>query len=379
MSKKIFIDESGGTTINDLERFYVTTAIIIDEDLEKAISDKVSELWNSLSYGRPLKSSSVGRNLNRRKKILNYINKLMLEYKINYYCMIIDKSTIPDGSPLNFKEIFYKFPHRLFYSKLLQNLSEYDVIIDKYGDDLFMERSTKYFEKEIDYFRSHKFDSSDNCSILHLADFIAGSYRRYFEGKDNKEAVEIINFPNIPFDIWPPVFLTNHRLPGNAEIDEQIASITLEAIQDFIEQNSDDESAPVRQQLIILNHLLYEFYKNPFHSTYRSELVGILKQYNFVITEQTLSNSILSKLRSKGIILMSTENGVKIPITINDINEWLNRVESQIVPYLKKVLLARSKIQMKAGIDILDYYKSPEMKLILNSLKKATRNIKQRT
>ncbi|MDP8204899.1 MAG: hypothetical protein P9L95_10250 [Candidatus Tenebribacter mawsonii] len=70
---------------------------------------------------------------------------------------------------------------------------------------------------------------------------------------------------------------------------------------------------------------------------------------------------------------MSTDNGVKIPVNIDDINEWLHRAESQTIPYLKKVLLARNKIQMKAGIDILDFYQSPEMKLILNSLKEAVR------
>ncbi len=369
MSKKIFIDESGGTTINSLERFYVITAIIIEDHLEDAISKIVSEYWSSLSSKNPVKSSSVGKNVRRRKKILSHINRIMNRYHFNYYCMIIDKSSIPINSPLNYKEVFYKNPHRQFYSKLLQNLYEYDVVIDQYGDELFMENSTKYFERELDCFKSHIFDSVENYSILHLSDFIAGSYRRCFEGKDNKDAIEIIGFPDIPFSVWPPVFLSKYQLSGNKEIDEQIASITLEAIQDFIENNSEIESESIQQQLIVLNHLLYEFYKNPNHSVFRNQIVEVLADNGFYISEQTLSNSILSTLRSKGIILMSTDSGVKIPVNIGDINEWLHRAESQTIPYLKKVLLARDKIQLKAGIDILDYYKSPEMKIILNSLK----------
>ncbi|MDP8268730.1 MAG: DUF3800 domain-containing protein [Candidatus Tenebribacter davisii] len=373
MSKKIFIDESGGTTINSFERFYVITAIIIDNHLEDDISTAVSEYWNSLSTKNTVKSSTIGSNITRRKQILSQIHQIMNNYNINYYSMIIDKSSILENSPLNFKKVFYKYPHRLFYTKLLKNLYEYDVVIDKYGDELFMETSTKCFERELDCFKSHIFGSDENYSILHLSDIIAGSYRRYFEKKDSKDAIEIIGFPDIPFDVWPPVFLTNHQLSGNEKIDEQIASITLEAIQEFIETNNEVESDSVRQQFITLNHLLYEFYKNPNHSVYRTHLVNVLADNGFQINEQSLSNSILSNLRSKGIILMSTEKGIKIPVNIDDINEWLHRAESQIIPYLKKVTLAREKIQLKSGIDILDYYQSPEMKIILNSLKKAVK------
>ena len=370
MSKIIFIDESGGTTINEFERFYVIAAIIAENNTISELSIKVREYWDSISNSTKVKSSSIGKNFNRRKEILSKINEIMEEFNCSYFCMIIDKKSIPNDSPLQFKRTFYKYPHKLFYNKLLTNLNEYEVIIDKYGDDEFMEGSNSYFNKELDCFKSHSFGTDEDYSLLHLADFIAGSYRRYFEEKDDDSGIEIINFPNAPFYVWPPVYLTRHKLPGTEEIDEQIASITLEAIQEFLETNDDDDSTSINQQKIVLNFLLYEFYKNPYHSVFRADLVNELATYGYKISEQTLSNSILSKLRGKGIILMSTESGVKIPVTIDDINEWLHRAESQTIPYLKKVLIARNKIQIKAGIDILEFYKSPEMKEILNLLKK---------
>ncbi|MDP8202563.1 MAG: DUF3800 domain-containing protein [Candidatus Tenebribacter burtonii] len=369
MSKKIFVDESGGTTINELERFYVIAAIIIDSEQEDLISSKARILWRRLSSGGNLKSNTVGKNVKRRIMILNEINQLMKEENFSYYCFIIDKKAIQPGSPLKFKRTFFKQPHKIFYSKLLMNLNDFDVIIDNHGSKEFMEGFIEYIQRHLDFFRTHQFASDQEYSLLHLSDFIAGSYRRVLEGLDEKETIHCIDYPNVPYDIWPPVFshLSSDFKP--TEFDEIITNISLKSIKQYIEENFEKEEKIIQQQIIVLEHLLYKFFIDPEIYIYRSELVSILYEKGFNMSEQTLSTNIIAPLRTKRVILISTENGIKIPYNAKDYFDWIKRVENQTIPYLKKLLIARDKIQLETGKDILDFYSNPEIKNVLNAIK----------
>lgn len=361
----IFIDESGVTTINQSEKYYVITAIIINPESQEKVENSVSKIVKGT------KSSKIGGNVKRRKLILKAIKSNMNAFNYSYYCLIVNKYRVYEDSGLQFKKSFYKYLHQKFFKDLLENLPYFNIIVDNYGGKEFMNGFKKYCSDKLNLYNSIEFGSPDEYPIIRVADLIAGSFRRAFQGDDSLDVLKEIDFPKYPFYIWPPSY--NDRILQLSSIDEDnyIAQISLDCVRDFINKNYNTDVYDKKLQIITLELFLYKFYENPNRYTTRSEIVRDLEKYGYSISEHTLSTNVISNLRNEGIILTSTDSGIKLPVSMADINAWLNRAEIQTIPYLKKIIKVRDKILLRTNskIDIFDFYKSIELNKIFKSLR----------
>ena len=75
-----------------------------------------------------------------------------------------------------------------------------------------------------------------------------------------------------------------------------------------------------------------------------------------VLSEEIVSRAILAPARDAGVLLCSTEKGVKIPYSSQDVADWMERISSQVVPYLRRLEKARSGILIASHneYDIVD-------------------------
>jgi hypothetical protein len=130
----------------------------------------------------------------------------------------------------------------------------------------------------------------------------------------------------------------------------------LTLINKHIDDNDNDD---LRCLAEAARYLISRYYRDPTEYVVKSEIMDHLKSYGYKFN----SREILSKLRKHELIISSTEHGVKIPYDAGDIHKWVDRVNSQIVPYLKKFEKARNEMLVASSnkYDIIDPKQFPEL------------------
>ena len=332
----IFIDESGTVDLpndNTLD-YYVIVAIIIPENDLEEYKTKSKEIINKYSKGGELKSSHLSNKKGRRFEIL-------LDIKNNrfpFYCLAINKSVIFKESGLRFKQTSYKYLHKLFYQRIRKSFFSMNVIIDNYGTDEFMAGFIKYINSDENLFTKIEYRKCKDEPILQISDIIAGTLRRIFMKEDPKELLAALNYPNIPIEEWPPSTLWYQEESNDlSKYDDLIRNYSLSQARTFLQSIDPCDDIELLSQSLTLRFLLQKFYIDPTKYIFRNEIIEYLKDEGIEISEQVLSTTILAKLRDEGLLLASTDKGIKIPYNTYDIKEWIDRSESQIVPYIKRI------------------------------------------
>ncbi|MBI9060260.1 MAG: DUF3800 domain-containing protein [Labilibaculum sp.] len=354
----IYVDESGTTNLveNQIQNdFYVISALLIAEtDLDK-YKQSADEIVAEFVGTGELKSSNVGGNINRRARILTAIK----EADFRYYCLVVDKNSIWNDSGLRYKEVFYKFLHRMFYTRIKQSFMGLNIVIDNYGNSEFMESFKTYLFDFNNLFNSVEFYPSTDIPLLQIADFIAGSVRRVYLKSDPISVLEIINYPSVPIEEWPPSFSRDidvDALADSEKFDEFIRQTAIDGAKYFIENNLGSEDEELNNQALALRFLLFNYFEDSNKYIYRAEIAKYISIItDTVYTEPNVSAKLISKIRDAGILLVSTDKGIKIPHSNEDMINWIKRVDSQIVPYLKRVENARNEllIESKNEFDIV--------------------------
>ncbi|MBI1932403.1 MAG: DUF3800 domain-containing protein [Ignavibacteriales bacterium] len=362
----IFVDESGTPKLSDnLENadYYVVVALLISDSLLENFKNSACEIKFNYAGSGELKSSSVGNNLSRRQKILQDIK----ESDFKYYCLVVNKSEVWRDSGLQHKKVFYKFLHRMIYSRIKRNFSGLSILADNYGDSEFMESFKSYLFGFNNLFDDINFEQSSKVPLLQIADFLSGSVRRIYEKDDPIELLELINYPNAPIEEWPPNFSRKSNfseLEGQDKFDEFIRSAALNSAKRFVESNLGSEKKELNEQALAVRYLLYRYFENSSEYVFRLEIAKYLNLVaNSNYSEQQISTNIISKVRESGVVIASTDKGVKIPFSYIDIFEWISRVDSQVTPYLKRVEYARDEFLLasKNEYDIIDHKVFPEL------------------
>ncbi len=357
----IIVDESGDSVLPahvNIRSIYTIVAILVDSDQIDEFRKRAKQIVLSNAGVGELKSSKIAGNLKRRKKILSEIAAA----KISFYCLVVDKQQIIKDSGLQYKPSFYKFLHRMFYSRLQRSLLGIDVISDPYGSTEFMASFINYIKSRCELFDSQKFISSSEEPLLQIADVIAGSIRRVYENVDPDTNLQLLGFPNIPIEEWPPNIVRYSDYPATKEelkYDNLIRRIALNVARDFVQDHIDAGDPEMRGLAEAARFLLYNYHIDPTQYVLKYTLIRHLKGIGVRNNPRTL----LSKLRDYDLIICATERGVKIPFDSQDIHMWVDRVNSQVVPYLKRLEKARNDflIATKNEYDIINQNVFPDL------------------
>lgn len=343
----VFVDESGDNILppdgDDTTAYYVICGLLVPEHNLDEAQQKASEIVQKHAPGGELKSSQIGNKTNRRQKIINDIS----EFNFSPFCLAINKNRIWKDSGLKWKPSSYKFLHNMFYTKIKKAHTGINVLADRYGRSEFMLSFQDYILDRSSLFDKFDFAPSPEVPLLQIADVIGGTVRRVFEGVDDISLLETLGYPSLPIEVWPPQSsgITSEAEPAENKHDKVVLTLALSKAREFVEKYISSEEQIDKIKAESIRYLLYRFNLDPTEYVYRNE---ISQHINSVLkvrtTPEFISTDILAIARDDGVLIASTNTGVKIPFRASDLHDWIERANSQIVPYLTRVETARNTI-----------------------------------
>ncbi len=366
LTRHVFVDESGGTDLSKDGKgndFYVLCALLIPEDSLGDSERQAADLVKKHAGSGELKSSNVSNNSARRRRILADISTLF-----PYYVLVVNKSLVWQDSGLKFKSTFYKFLHRMLYNRLVVAFNGLSVIADEYGRDSFMESFQSYIQAKASIFERLEFEESKRVPLLQIADMIAGSIRRVYQRQETADILDSIDIKHAAIEEWPPPtkpLVTGVLEPGE-EIDRVIRRVALQNAKVFVESKLRSDETEEQMQGEAVRFLVERFYREPTEFVFRNEIARHLNEvFSADVNEQYVTTNIFGDARDQHVLVVSTDSGNKLPYTFTDLIKWTERVNSQVLPYVRRLERARNDIKLAAGLDIVPEREFPELAQLL--------------
>lgn len=366
----VFVDEAGTVVLGgdgSKPDIYVVTGVHMPSVEIAAAEEKARRITRTHAKDGELKSSKIANNLNRRAKVLQDIARA----GFCSYSLVIDKRKISIDSGLRWKPSSYKYLHRMFVSSVSSAFQSLDITADKFGSIEFMKSVEDYLRKRGELFDRLSYLPSKDSPLLQVADVIAGTIRRVFEGNDPTELLTYLGYPSMPIEVWPPVATGSASTPAcgtNEKSEDAVRSLAVRQARRFVEDNLDSSDLDDRVRAEAIRFLLRRLYEDPTEYVYRDEVVSHVKSVTGVaLTVSALTTSVLADARDDGVIIASTDRGVKIPYSIADLAAWVKRVEAQTVPYLQRLGSARRLI-LTATHSSLDIVTNAEFPVLAHYL-----------
>lgn len=374
--KCVFIDESGDTSIeiekSGVSRWYVLVAIIVNSEQIRHV-EKILQLISKERFGgTEIKSSNVGGNTVRRKKILTDMSNIDFQY----YAYIVDKQKIYKDSGLQYKQSFYKYLNGNLYERLFKPITNIQIYADHHGRSDFMSSFQTYFKKrfklpllESEIF--HYSDSKEN-SLIQLADFIAGTIARHLNGKDSSDLVQQIASKKLFTYMWPPTISKSEeldKLDHSAKYNQIIREQSVRLAKEFIYKYVDSPVSETQTKVKTLEYLLYRFFTNPEDYVFSEEILEHLSKVGLEdITKHVLRSGIIAPLRDTGVVIASCNKGYKIPNKSSDMRQFVKTVDGVVIPYIQRLNSAREIMLVASNgeYDIVSSEEFPKLRSYLN-------------
>jgi hypothetical protein len=387
MDKVGFIDEYGDKSIehqkSGVSVYFIVTAIIVDRDKVEALNAKIQEIRASFTQAPEIKSSAkIFQDINKRIEFLEKVSDL--DFKI--YSVIVDKRKIFEDSGLRFRESFFKYINNLLDTDLYRYFPYLELVSDEHGSDKFMNGfityvKGKHFQTEI--FRKPQFRFGDSKAepLIQLADFISGTLARCYDPAkmiDNpNQIINILNNRILHLREWPEVPSLKYKpVEGSDDTyNPEIADFSLNLISQFIAENEHKIDEQTKNQLICLNYLMFKFKSNSLAYVYSDEIIDRIKSRGVSLNKRFFTKEIIGKLREKGLLIVSSQSGYKIPCSEADLIRFFNNYNTKIFPMLKT--LEQYDVLVKAATDgvinLLNHKEFELNKKLIEVIKKAKR------
>ncbi|WP_297766130.1 DUF3800 domain-containing protein [uncultured Alcanivorax sp.] len=379
------MDESGNTDLDtskrDVSKYFIVCAVVIDNDKFDSLRHEVETIRAKYFQKGEIKSSSVRDRDGhaRRIKILGSI----LELDFKFYAVAVEKDALGRDGGFKYKRSFLKFINGLLYKQLFENFPSITVFADEHGGDEFKLSFQRYIEKnhKPDLFWDSELNlvSSHDNVLVQLADFLVGTLAKVYEDKSNQALLEsyrsLIKSKALDVKEWP----TKHQAyfepdRTSKEYDRFIHYHALSKAEIYIEKHREYNDEETRLQVCVLSHLVFNSRlssEDGYIATKR--LLEHLQSCGFSsVTEQAIRSQIVSKLRDKDVLIASCNHGYKIPSSYSDLYDFVERVNSLVLPLLERFNKARNSylVASKGEVDLLKGPEYPELAEFLHALNK---------
>lgn len=381
-TKYAYVDEFGAFGYNfeneGCSTHFIIAAIIVDENDITMIKHSVESIRNKYFPNGEIKSSRIGKDHRKRISILNELK--VLPFKI--FALVCDKRRIYEQSGLRFKPSFYKFINNLAYQELRTSFSNLVITADEVGENEYLKSFAKYIrEREIPLSLFDKslfrFENSKDDLIIQVADIVAGSLAyNYDEHKkdraDGNNYKSILASKLLMIKEFPQTFATfdiQHN-DMNPQYNAQIADICYRRAKLFMETHKDPDEIEVKQQVAVLDYLLFRFMnRSPRKYIPTKELLNQLCYLGFdKMSIHAFRAKIIAKLRDDGVIISSSPDGYKIPSSEDELEDFINRGKTIILPMLSRLKKCNDIIKMGTSGDI-DLFQRAEYQVLANMFK----------
>lgn len=330
-----FIDESGDPRFNEgaSERLEFSS-ILIEEDKKEEIVAQLSKIQKELNLTE-FKSSRI-RTEKRRIEILKELQKVEFRF-IN---LSIEKRKV-FGKWTSNPKVFYKYTQKILHTELHRLYENRSVTIDKFGNEQYQNSLKEYLERnlQLELFGDIIMIGSAKDEILiQLADLIAGTHRLLRKNKFEKsnEINELIISKELHTLIWPDDFQRFLLKNIRKEQDKLIADISISYAERYIEEKK--HISDNKHRIMILEYLLFQIkHVNPYSYTYSNELIDWLKEYGINYSDEEFRKEIIGQLRDDGVVIASSRKGLKIPVTEEELNEYLNYTSGRYLTIMRRL------------------------------------------
>jgi hypothetical protein len=341
-----FVDESGNHNLETSKagatKLYVLVAIVTRTADMPALQTAVEKLRATHFGSGEIKSSRTSEE--RRLRVMSDL--LKIDFK--FVATVIDKSEIRKDSGLRHKRSFVKFLHAFLYRTLVRTYQDIAIVSDEHGHEEFMSSFRDYIYKQHipDLFKSSTVEHrpSTDSALIQLADFLAGTIRKIYESGPSNPLrpafVELFRRGMLTIDEWPPALapIAAQAATENSEKDDVVYRLAMNRAAEFIAEESTNDDPESFPRLLTLKHLLF---KAKFeHDGYISaaELRAHLSAVGYPdISEHQFKSTIISKLRDRDVVIVSSSQGYKIPQTYKDVLDFVELVNGQTVPLLARL------------------------------------------
>jgi hypothetical protein len=275
-------------------------------------------------------------------------------------CLVIDKSKVL-GDFRRFPKSFYKYTQKLLHFELHRLYGNVDVTIDKFGSPEYQLSFKKYIECEVQLslFESDlTIRSAKTDILLQVADLLGGTKRKLVKG-------EIMDVPRVEallskvaryYVNWPDDFSSLQIEGPTTELDKKIAATCLECAKNYVKLHGHGPNLTAK--VIALEYLLFVVrHMNPKAYTLTGELMKWLDENGYDYEEEEFRSNIIGSLRDDGIIISGSRRGLKIPITMGEMLDYINYSSRQFIPMIKRTKRAVEVLKAKSlgTIDLLEY------------------------
>ena len=362
-----YIDECGSFgfdfSTEGASKYYILCAVIVEDHYLPQLHEEVEEIKKSNGFAKTeMKSCKISDDINRRNRIISQI--LPLDFRV--VLMIADKQEFVRGTALTeHKKSFIKYMHKRLYDLLYHVYPKLKIIEDEVGTTEFQESFKQYVRDnrpQYNILNEYDFDycNSKDEILVQLADIIGGSINRSLIDDTCPNYLEMLKSKVLIDDRFPsprePYFGTASHDDGR--FDQAIYALAVKCARDYIEKFREDESLEKRAQIAFLWHILFQVQNvNPFRYIPSDQILSVLREYTQQkITRNFLYRRVVAPLRDEGVIIASSVNGYKIPVSVDDIVTYLNQTHAIVSPMLSRIGVCRRLIQQQTGnsLDILD-------------------------
>jgi hypothetical protein len=377
-----FVDESGDPNLDlsqeGVTTFYAVCAVLVDATDKDTLTARANALRKQHFGAGEMKSSSVSANHERRRAVLADLATLPLKF----CALVSDKREVDRDSGLQYKKSFIKHIQGRLYRRLYRALTSLHVRADQHGRAPFMESFKTYlaerYQQELFDHEDFLFLDSRNEPLLQVADFIAGTLRAVYSGKAPREFLTVLQRQAIIIERWPPSPAFKDLTPGlesKDRFDHLVAEQSLLLVRRYITGHAFSDDPDIISQVAALRYLFYRYELDPRQYVPTQQLLDhVNADRDEPYAQHTFRLNVIAKLRSNGVIIASSNKGYKIPASTSDIDDFVDLVNGQAVPFLHRLALARTHLQLASTgeYDIVDKEKYPQLAACLQVLASAS-------
>ena len=350
---------------NDVSSIFIICSIIVQESDLQTLRIQAQEIRKKFFQSGEMKSSGIGQNHRRRKKILEEL----LSLPFNIFAILVYKEQLAHIEGVHYKRTFYKYLNNFCHKELRKAFKVLTIVADEIGGSEYMKSFSKYVSEredipnllnEADFF----FEKSDNEILIQIADVISGTlghqYDKSLKDNDGPNYYELLRDKIIRIEPYPKTY-ESYTLENSAIVDEydkDIAELCLRQAIIYIEKNKDSNDPEEIGRVATVKHLLFKFMNdNPQTYTSTKELMDQLKYMKIgPISQRVFRAKIIGKLRDAGVIIGSSHAGLKIPSTQSELYDFVNMNTTIIMPILHRLKTCRDLIKLSTSnkLDIFD-------------------------
>lgn len=378
LKQTAFIDASGNENLDKIGKrgvstHYIITAVIVnDNDLDE-INKEVDNIRKKYFQTGEFKSSNLSNKSHKKRlSILRDLSQL----KFKTISLIVDKKSLR-GRGFSEKKSFFKFLHSRLHKVLNRTNPKLSIAEDLYGDSKFMNGFKDYafnkFTGQLQLFNKSTFEfkKSNSTLLIQVADFIAGSLMKYY-GKsikysESSEYLEIISNSSLGIIHYPEHHeeYIKSLIENGFDIDLDISEASRRIASSYVKRNFDSEDRYILNKVKCLQYLISRFDLDPCEYIRADEILDFISDNE--LDPEKFRRSIIAKLRDDEVLIASSDNGYKLPATVNDCILYFNKCNRLILPVISRARMYSDEIKRitNGRVDLLN---NKEFSFIKNAL-----------